>query len=188
MLQLGKKTFQNPFDVRIFKPQTNILWRRYLIKRCVIKGVLWPKPSRGNISIGLRGGRASLRDGGKKPLLRPRSLKPYKGALRLSYACSWGDHAGKILQLKHHLLSQDIWSVHLKFEAFMQTLKTCKLYLFFKLNRNSWLTGLSLWRELAGRDKGMMWADVSINDIRTCTHTCSLDCSNTKFLFNFEMR
>ena len=42
--------------------------------------------------------------------------------------------------------------------------------------------------ELAGRDKGMMWADVSINDIRTCTHTCSLDCSNTKFLFNFEMR
>ena len=77
-------------------------------KRCVIKGVLWPKPSRGNISIGLRGGRASLRDGGKKSLLRPRSLKPYKGALRLSYACSWGDQAGKILQLKHHLLSQDV--------------------------------------------------------------------------------
>ena len=57
----------------------------------------------------------------------------------------------------------------------------------FIVNRNSWLTGLSLWRELAGRDKGMMWADVSINDIRTCTHTCSLDCSNTKFSFNFEM-
>ena len=69
----------------------------------------------------------------------------------------------------------------------MQTLKTCKLYREQEFLADR-VESVKVEGELAGRDKGMMWADVSINDIRTCTHTCSLDCSNTKFLFNFEMR
>ena len=62
----------------------------------------------------------------------------------------------------------------------MQTLKTCKLFREQEFLADR-VESVKVAGELAGRDKGMMWADVSINDIRTCTHTCSLDCSNTKF-------